>query len=250
MQAVAATGTPVVLVLVAGRPIGSPAVHAAAAAVLHGLAAGRARARTAIADALTGAVNPGGKLPDQLPAQLGADPGLLRPQGVGRALALEGRVRRHVEPAAVPVRIRPVVLDVRRSSRCRSATRSSPSATRSPCRRRSRNTGDVAATRSCSSTAAIRWRRSRGRCSSSRRSPRVTLDPGEQATVDFELAVADLGFHDRSGTYVVEAGEIDVFVGTSATDLDAGRDGDRQGRSGRRSPSARSPTCAHVRTAP
>ena len=33
VRAVAATGTPVILVLVAGRPIGSPGVHAAAAAV-------------------------------------------------------------------------------------------------------------------------------------------------------------------------------------------------------------------------
>ena len=48
---------------------------------------------------------------------------------------------------------------------------------------------------------------------------RVSLDPGEQAMVDFELAVADLGFHDRTGRYVVEAGEIHVFAGTSATDL-------------------------------
>ena len=48
---------------------------------------------------------------------------------------------------------------------------------------------------------------------------RVSLDPGEQAIVDFEIAVADLGFHDRTGRYVVEAGEIDVFAGTSATDL-------------------------------
>jgi beta-glucosidase len=48
---------------------------------------------------------------------------------------------------------------------------------------------------------------------------RVSLEPGEQTIVDFEIAVADLGFHDRSGRYVVEAGEILVFAGTSAADL-------------------------------
>jgi beta-glucosidase len=48
---------------------------------------------------------------------------------------------------------------------------------------------------------------------------RVSLDPGEEVRVDFEIAVADLGFHDRSNRYVVEAGEIEVFVGTSAAEL-------------------------------
>jgi beta-glucosidase len=50
---------------------------------------------------------------------------------------------------------------------------------------------------------------------------RVSLDAGQQATVEFDLAVADLGFHDRRGKYVVEAGEVEVFVGTSASDLTA-----------------------------
>ena len=49
---------------------------------------------------------------------------------------------------------------------------------------------------------------------------RVALDPGGSvATIDFEVAVADLGFHDRTGRYVVEAGEIEVFVGTSVAEL-------------------------------
>ena len=73
VQAVAATGTPVVLVLVAGRPIGSPAVHEAAAAVLMAWLPGEC-GPAAIAEVLVGQVSPGGKLPDQLPPQLGADP--------------------------------------------------------------------------------------------------------------------------------------------------------------------------------
>ena len=120
-MAVAATGTPVVLVLVAGRPIGSPAVHAAAAAVLHAWLPGEAGA-DAISDALIGTVNPGGKLPISYPRQLRADPGVLRAQGVRRALVLAWRVRRHVQPPALPVRVRPVVHDVR--GRARAARRS------------------------------------------------------------------------------------------------------------------------------
>ena len=73
VAAVAATGTPVVLVLVAGRPIGSPAVHDAAAAVVMAWLPGEQGA-AAIADALTGVTSPGGKLPITYPRSSGQIP--------------------------------------------------------------------------------------------------------------------------------------------------------------------------------
>jgi beta-glucosidase len=73
VHAVAATGTPVVLVLVAGRPIGSPSVHAAASAVLMAWLPGE-RGGPAIADALVGAAGPGGKLPVTYPRSSGQIP--------------------------------------------------------------------------------------------------------------------------------------------------------------------------------
>ena len=48
---------------------------------------------------------------------------------------------------------------------------------------------------------------------------RVSLDPGADATIDFDVAVADLGFHDRDGRYVVEPGEVNLLVGNSAADV-------------------------------
>ncbi|MEZ5220554.1 MAG: glycoside hydrolase family 3 N-terminal domain-containing protein [Ilumatobacteraceae bacterium] len=71
--AVAATGTPVVLVLVAGRPIGSPRVHEAAAAVLMAWLPGE-QGSEAIVDALVGDVSPGGKLPVTFPRTSGQIP--------------------------------------------------------------------------------------------------------------------------------------------------------------------------------
>ena len=71
--AVAATGTPVVLVLVAGRPIGSEAVHRAAGAVLMAWLPGEHGAR-AVAEALAGARSPGGKLPVTYPRSSGQIP--------------------------------------------------------------------------------------------------------------------------------------------------------------------------------
>ncbi len=73
VHAVAATGTPVVLVLVAGRPVGSPDVHAAANAVLMAWLPGEQGGR-AIADVLTGAASPGGKLPITYPRSSGQIP--------------------------------------------------------------------------------------------------------------------------------------------------------------------------------
>jgi beta-glucosidase len=48
---------------------------------------------------------------------------------------------------------------------------------------------------------------------------RVSLQPGESKTVTFQLPIAQLGYHGRDGAYVVEPGSIEVFIGTSSTDL-------------------------------
>jgi beta-glucosidase len=48
---------------------------------------------------------------------------------------------------------------------------------------------------------------------------RIALAAGESTTVTFETPVGQLGFHDRDLAYVVEPGEIEVFVGTSSADL-------------------------------
>ena len=109
-------GTPVVLVLVAGRPIGSAALHERCAAVLMAWLPGE-EGGAAIADALTRRRQPRRQAADHLPAVGRADPRVLRPQAVRRAVALEGRLRRLSGGPAVPVRPRPQLHDVR-AQRC------------------------------------------------------------------------------------------------------------------------------------
>jgi beta-glucosidase len=48
---------------------------------------------------------------------------------------------------------------------------------------------------------------------------RVELEPARSTRVTFEVPAAQLGFYDRDVAFVVEPGQIDVFVGTSSADL-------------------------------
>jgi beta-glucosidase len=70
---VAATGTPIVLVLVSGRPLAIPREAARASAVLHAWVPGEAGPQ-AIAEVLFGDVSPGGKLPVTVPRHVGQVP--------------------------------------------------------------------------------------------------------------------------------------------------------------------------------
>ncbi|MGH8948508.1 MAG: glycoside hydrolase family 3 C-terminal domain-containing protein, partial [Acidimicrobiia bacterium] len=67
------TGTPVVLVLVTGRPCGSQWAHEHSAAVVQAWLPGE-EGSAAIVDVLTGVVNPGGKLPISHPRSAGQIP--------------------------------------------------------------------------------------------------------------------------------------------------------------------------------
>ena len=217
--AIAATGTPVVLVLVAGRPIGSPAVHAAAQAVLHAWLPGEAGG-DAIADALTGSVNPGGKLPISYPRSSGQIPVFYGHKVSGGRSYWRGE---YVDMSNRP--LYPFGFGLSYTTfELATSPLGDPILSAGDAIAVTvviRNTGDVAGDE-------VVQLYTRDPVASVTRPvlelqafARVTLAPGEHATIEFDVAVADLGFHDRSGKYVVEAGDFEVFVGTSATDLTA-----------------------------
>jgi beta-glucosidase len=74
LEALLATGTPVVLVLLVGRPYDISAYASRLAAVICGFFPGEEGA-AAIADVLSGHVNPSGRLPVSFPARGGGQPG-------------------------------------------------------------------------------------------------------------------------------------------------------------------------------
>jgi beta-glucosidase len=73
MRAVLATGTPVVLVVLAGRPYALGAAAQEAAGIVYGFLPGQ-RGGQAVAEVLTGAVNPSGRLPVSVPRYSGGLP--------------------------------------------------------------------------------------------------------------------------------------------------------------------------------
>jgi beta-glucosidase len=215
--AVAATGTPLVLVLVAGRPLAIPDEASAAAAVLHAWVPGEAGPR-AIAEILFGDVSPGGKLPITVPRHVGQVPlyyghkpsggrsqwhedyvdGSHRPLwpfGFGRSYSrfelTSLRLDREYVPNDGTIRIS---VDLR-------------------------NVGDRTAdevvqlyVRDLHASVTRPVKELRGFA-------RVTLDPGARSTVTFDLSVEQLAFTGVDGRLRIEPGRHRVMVGTSTEDL-------------------------------
>jgi beta-glucosidase len=216
-DAVLSTGTPVVTVLAVGRPCGSEELHERSAAVLLAWLPGQ-EGGPAIAETLAGTVNPGGKLPISFPRSVGQLPVFYGHKVSG------GRSHWHGEYVDGPTSplypfghglsyttfalVDPIVPRPT-TGRGDSITVSVSVA----------NTGNRAGDEviqvyvrdlHASVTRPVLELKS---------FVRVALDAGASTSVRFDIPVAQLGFYDAGLTYVVEAGEIEVLVGTSSADL-------------------------------
>ncbi len=112
LEAVVATGTPVVLVVVSGRPLAIEWAAGHCAAVLLAWVPGEAGPEAIVA-ALVGDENPGRQAADLRAAPRRPGPGLVPPPSDRRTVELEGRLRRRLDDAALAVRLRAVVHLVR-----------------------------------------------------------------------------------------------------------------------------------------
>jgi len=211
IEAVAATGTPVVVVLITGRPyVADWALTGAAVpgAVLQTFFPGEEGA-SALAKIISGATEPSGRLPVSMPRSAGAQPySYLHPRlggpseitsvdttpvfafGHGLAyttferggLTVEGPIR-----AGEPISVRAWV----------------------------RNTGDRAGCDVVQLYAHDVYASVTRPVAQLLAYERVSLQPGEEATVQFEVPSSLLGFTAPSGVRIVEAGEVELWVGAS-----------------------------------
>ena len=222
VRAVVATGTPVVLVLVAGRPLGSAWLHEHCAAVLMAWLPGQEGAG-AVAEVLAGDADPGGRLPISYPRSAGQIPVFYGHKVSGGRSHWKGD---YVDSPAGPLHpfghglsYTTFALADAAVARTEVSWHDTITTTVTVA-----NTGDRAGDEVvqlyvrdpvASVTRPVLELKS---------FVRVGLATGESRTVTFETPVGQLGFYDRGLRYTVEHGRIDVLVGTSAADLvEAGR---------------------------
>lgn len=212
VEAVIATGTPVVVVLLTGRPyavgwaLDGPRPPAA---VLQAFFPGE-EGGTAVARVLSGTVNPSGRLPVSLPRAAGAQPYSYLQPLLGGPSAVT---------TADPTPVRPFGFGLSYTSFAYSdltAAAEAPTDGTIEVSVRVRNIGRRAGTdvvqlygRDLVGSVVRPVAQLLGYC-------RVTLDVGQTAEVRFTVPTTRFAFSDRSLTRVVEPGDVEVWVAASA----------------------------------
>jgi beta-glucosidase len=218
LEAVVATGTPVVLVIVSGRTLALPWAAEHCAAIVLAWVPGDA-GPDAIAGVITGAVNPGGKLPVSMPRDVGQLPLSYRHHPTGGHSHPKGD---YVDSPVAPLwpfgfgrSYTTFALDALHLDRTELATAGDAVTIRVDVT----NTGAVAGdevvqlyVRDEEASVARPVRELRG-------FRRVRLAPGECRTIAFRMSTEQLCYVGADLRRVVEPGRVSVQIGTSSVDL-------------------------------
>ncbi len=215
VRAIHATGTPVVLVLINGRPVSLDTEMAQA--IVEAWFPSEEGAN-AVADVLFGDVNPGGKLPISFPRSVGQIPVFYEhvPSG-GRSHWKQDYVETSVKP------LYPFGYGLSYTRFEFSNLRIAPASVATDggvtiqvdVRNVGWRAGDevvqlythqevVHVTRPLQELKGFK---------------RVTIEPGQTRTVTFHLSVGQLAFYDRDYKLVVEPGTVEVMIGSSSQDI-------------------------------
>ncbi len=209
---IAATGKPVVLVLINGRPASIPVLATKIPAIVEGWYLGQ-ETGTAVAKVLFGDVNPGGKLPVTVARDVGQLPVFYNYKPTAR--------RGYVLDTIAP--LYPFGFGLSYTTFAYSNLRLS--ATQIPPTGRTRVMVDVRNTGSRAGDEVVQLY-VRDEVSSATRPikelrgfQRVSLAPGETRTVSFDVGPEHLSYHGADMRRVVEPGTFQIMVGGSSADL-------------------------------
>jgi beta-glucosidase len=218
VKAVVATGKPTIVVLMNGRPLTINWLSENTAAILETWFAGT-QAGNAIADALFGDVNPGGKLPVTFPRSVGQEPLYYNHKNTGRPPAADNKyTSKYLDMPWTPLYPFGYGLSYTqfKLSNLQLSAKSIAPNGRLTVSVEVENVGKRAGDevvqlyiRDLAASVTRPVKELRG-------FERVTLQPGEKRRLEFQLTSEHLGFYNRDMRFVVEPGEFKVFVGNSS----------------------------------
>jgi beta-glucosidase len=214
LEELLATGTPVVAVVVSGRPYALGEVHGRAAALVQAFMPGE-EGGPAIAGVLSGRLSPSGRLPVQIPRHPGAQPGTY----LQAPLGAEKGGTTNLDPTPLFPFGHGRSYTVFELDGLQLSSTEVPTDGEFTASVRVRNTGsrpgeevvqlylhDVVASVVRPVKQLVGF-------------ARVALEPGEAAEVHFRVHAERTAFVGSDLQRIVEPGDIDVLLGTSATDL-------------------------------
>jgi beta-glucosidase len=221
LQAIEQTGKPYVVVLMNGRPLSINWLAENSPAILEAWFSGT-QGGNAIADALFGDTNPGGKLPVTFPRASGQEPLYYNQTPTGRPPTNEKYTSKYLDVPVAPLYPFGHGLSYttfRLSNLRLGAQRIAPTGSVDvtvDVENTGRREGDEVVQIYIRDLVASRVRPVK----ELKGFQRVTLQPNERRTLTFRLTRAELGFYNTAVQYVVEPGQFKVFAARSSADPD------------------------------
>lgn len=217
VEAVHATGTPVVVVLLNGRPLSLPWIDENVPAILEAWLPAE-QGGAAVADVLFGHFNPGGKLPVSIPYDVGQVPVYYNHKASGG--------RTHWQTNYIDMTVEPLYAFGHGLSYTEFEYRNlSIEATEATATETVQISIDVQNVGEYEGDEVVQLYLRDPIASVTRPVKelkgfkRIALSPKETKTVTFHLPVSHLGFYNRDMEFVVEPGTIEVMLGSSSKDI-------------------------------
>lgn len=217
VKAIVATGTPTVVVLMNGRPLAIPWIAEHVAAIVESWFLG-VQTGPAIANVLFGDYNPSGKLPVSFPRAVGQVPIHYNHKNTGRPPAKEKFTSKYQDLPSTPLfpfghglsytqfEYRNLNINVQKDN---FLTVISASAEVENVGARAGDEIVQLYTRDLAASLARPVKELKG-------FQRISLQPGEKKTVQFQVRAEALGFYNWNLEYVVEPGEFQLWLGPSS----------------------------------